>query len=307
MATKQFRSASRIRSTAAVRWGRMSVVALALVTTSFAWLGLLLSDRNGAARARSVESTGPIDAVHRAPLSEIKQPASTAVAPVEAATTRAAGANDSAVSSAPASDSAALVSASDASNIAHVSDAESRHAAAPSTGQASDSPGAGVQPAPTREGDTLGSSPPLTRIESAPALEAARAASPSSTRRSSSTREPHRSAQPEGKPGVMQQQWALLRPSTQPSRAGAVQTESTSRGSAASRRAQPVPAAAAVTGDASGSPEPSNQPDVGATPDQRVGAGAAESPNGQPNARSVTHDNDPGRREQWLRDQLQIR
>ena len=326
MAMEHPRSATRDRGTATVLWGRMSIFALLLVVTSFAWLGILLNDRVGSAGAPSIASTGGIrlgrdvadpeavngnvangDVVNRAPPGEAKQPAAADEASVDVATRRAADAQASAPRSAPdsASGSATLANARDASDSAPGDGkAETQRAGTPPT---TDPPAAEVRQAHAPEGVKLPPSRPADSIEAASVSGSLRTSTSPSTRRGSPPGESRRVGQPpEGKPGVLQQQWALLRPPTQPSPARAGPIDALSSEGIASRRVRTMPATSPVEGVAGDSPGRPEEPDAFAAPRGAIRGGIAES-NGQSNPAPATLDSDPSRREQWLRDQLQIR
>ena len=288
----------------------MSIVALVLVATSFTWLGTLLIDRSGAARSRPIESASPINAV-RAPAAEGKQTATGVAAPVQVATTRSAGADGFVVglASKSPSDTATPLSSSEASNGASgEGNVGTRQAGTPSTTDVTE-PSAGVEPLP--EGEQVQRSRPLAHVESATFSNSPPATRSAPTRRGPAGESRHFAPSPNGGPGAMQEQWALLRPPTRASPAADGPAESS--GSTTSRRALITPATVPADGDASGLAEQlkhadasAPQADASAPYGQKVGTGITGSPSGS-NASTVTLDNDPARRERWLREQLQIR
>ena len=272
-----------------MRWGRMSIVALILVTASFTWLGMLLSDR-------SVARTGPIASAIRSQVaepssqSEIEQRAAVTQPSVDSASTPVAASSEvSAQSQLRSSTDAATPGVADESSDASSAERDSQRLPAGADAAANATPRAlasSVQPEPAAVGSQSSGDQARSQIDPATASEQPRSPVSQPSRTRAPTRESRRHAAPvQGKADVaQQQQWELLQPPAQPPSASV--------------------AAPRLRGNAGAAQGQSQGAD---TPGVRRSSGLAESQGEPTNSTTATFDNDPERRERWLRDQLQIR
>ena len=267
----------------------MSIVAFILVSASFTWLGMLLSDR-------SVARTGPIASTVRSQVaeptsqSEIEQRAAVAQPSVDSSSTPLAASSE--VSAQPqlrSSTDAPTPGAADESSDASTGERDSQTPPA-ETEAAADARAralaASVQPEPAAAGPQSSRDQARSQIDPATASEQPRTPVSQPSRMRTPSRESRRAAAPvQGKADMtQQQQWALLQPPAQPPSASV--------------------AAPRVRGNAGAARDQSQGAD---TTGVRRSSGLAESRGEPTNSTPATFDNDPERRERWLRDQLQIR